>query len=520
MLFLCISIGAADYRVLVGSPIRQKTKILQEFLSSLDRLDKTSYTPDYYFVDDNIQDESSQLLQEFAENHKTFIVKAGKESADQAYICTETTHEWKDEIIWKVAGFKDRIIQYAKEKQYDYLFLIDSDIVLNPKTVDQLISTQKDVVSNVFWTCWLQESQFLPQVWMQDFYSFFEKKNNKPISPLEERKFYVDFIVKMRKPGIYEVGGLGACTLISKHALSKDISFKKIKNISFSGEDRHFCIRAVALGLDLHVDTHYPAYHIYRESALSDVENFKNSCIARQKCAPQAKQRITLSMIMKNEANRYLRPVLENAKRYITDAVIIDDGSTDNSVAVCEEVLKGIPLVIIRNPESKFHHEIDLRTQQWNETIKTNPDWMVFLDADEIFEDKFPELVHQMITNDSIDVFCFRLYDFWDDTHYREDGYWTAHNCHRPFLIRYRPDIPYRWDKKTAQHCGRMPSSIANLVPCISPLRLKHYGWAKKEDREEKYRRYQQLDPEAKFGIKAQYDSILDENPSLVTWAE
>ena len=29
------------------------------------------------------------------------------------------------------------------------------------------------------------------------------------------------------------------------------------------GEDRHFCIRAAALGLSLYVDTHYPAYHIY-----------------------------------------------------------------------------------------------------------------------------------------------------------------------------------------------------------------------------------------------------------------
>ena len=49
-------------------------------------------------------------------------------------------------------------------------------------------------------------------------------------------------------------------------------------------------------------------------------------------------------------------------------------------------------------------------------------------------------------------------------------------------------------------------------------LRLKHYGWAKAEDRRAKYLRYQQLDPECKFGWREQYESILDENSNLVAW--
>ena len=78
----------------------------------------------------------------------------------------------------------------------------------------------------------------------------------------------------LKIPGLYEVGGLGACTLISKKALTKDLSFKCIPNISFWGEDRHFCIRAQVYGLKLYVDTVYPAYHIYRESYLSGVNNY------------------------------------------------------------------------------------------------------------------------------------------------------------------------------------------------------------------------------------------------------
>src|SRR5690606_16148011 len=59
------------------------------------------------------------------------------------------------------------------------------------------------------------------------------------------------------------------------------VSFSEIKNLSFWGEDRHFCIRAAALGLSLYVDTNYPAYHIYRESDLEGVWKYKEICSNR-----------------------------------------------------------------------------------------------------------------------------------------------------------------------------------------------------------------------------------------------
>lgn len=507
--------------ILVGTPIRQKPAILREFLDSLERLDQTAYELSYFFVDDNEIEESKKILQQFAEKHGNRCqIYQSNESADGGYFCDENTHIWKESIIWKVARFKDRMIEHARTQKYDYLFLIDSDIVLHPKTIDQLISTNKEIISNIFWTSWRPDSPLLPQVWMSDEYTQYTISKEEKLSDEESLKRLVDFLMKMRTPGTYQVGGLGACTLINKEALSKDISFRKIENLSFRGEDRHFCVRAVALGLDLFVDTHYPAFHIYRESALPDVEHFKHSFTKIPCFEKNQKPRITLSMIMKNEADRYLRRVLEDAKKYITDAVIIDDASTDNSVAICEEILKDIPLKIVKNKESLFSNEIVLRKQQWEETVKTNPDWIVFLDADQIFEEKFHEGIHELILSPHVDAFYFRLYDFWDENHYREDEHWQAQNRHRIFLVRYRPDIPYVWHHEKAQHCGSYPTTIWKLIGGITSLRLKHYGWAKEEDRIAKYERYRLLDPDAKYGIKEQYDSILDSDPNLVAWVE
>ncbi|MEI2398205.1 glycosyltransferase, partial [Paenibacillus phytohabitans] len=229
--------------------------------------------------------------------------------------------------------------------------------------------------------------------------------------------------------------------------------------------------------------------------------------------------KLTLTMIVKNEGSRFLRQVLQEHRKYIDEAVVIDDGSTDNTADICREVLQGIPLHLIRNNVSRFSNESELRQQQWEAVLQTNPEWILSLDADEIFEAGFPEEVDALLRTDNCDLFCFRLYDFWDDTHYREDMYWRSHQSYRPFLLRYREDFTYLWND-LPQHCGRLPENIFELSHQLSNLRLKHLGWSKPEYRLEKYLRYMLLDPDGQYGWKEQYLSILDQHPHLMPWSE
>lgn len=267
----------AKKRVLIGAPIRQKPAILKEFLKSLEELTKNTFEADYCFIDDNTDEESIQILYEFVyrNQNRTMVAKA---QSNDTYICNEKTHYWSEQVVWKVAHFKDIIIDFALKKSYDYLFLIDSDIVLYPNTIEQLLADNKDIISEIFWTSWTPESPKLPQVWLYDTYTQYEVRYGEELTHEEVQRRYNKFLQTLCQPGVYEIGGLGACTLISKNALEKGVNFKRIKNITFWGEDRHFCIRAAALGIELFVDTHYPAYHIYRESALDGVAEFKENC--------------------------------------------------------------------------------------------------------------------------------------------------------------------------------------------------------------------------------------------------
>ncbi|GMQ64317.1 glycosyltransferase family 2 protein [Vallitalea maricola] len=645
-------------KVLIGSPIRQKPKILKEFLASLKGLNRKNILLDFYFVDDNDLKESSKLLNEFKENiSKTndnceVIIDGGVHYGN--YQCTSINHQWNNELIKKVAAYKNGMLNYCNKHNYDYLFLIDSDLYLHTETLKQLISTGKDIISEIFWTKWTPDSKALPQVWMYDQYAFTKQKdiaNNEAQEILE----------KLKVPGVYKVGGLGACTLISKKAIAAGVNYNELYNISFWGEDRHFSIKAVALGFDLYVDTNYPAYHIYRESELEGLvhykENFrekidrvllsqkteviniaknfikdylscdyriatgfegfkylsprniskntklhneildylknnkvrcsaepnsvtiedinndtaninvhfviktknadsirKYSCkiilrmyqqiwlvdslffyndkgtsllgdtikdVLESKCrvSKVTNNKITLAMLVRNEAGKFLENVLSHASQYIDYAVILDDASDDNTVDICKGILSNIPLQISLNKTSMFHNEISVRTKLWNMATSTNPDWILCLDADEIFENKIVSVIQDLINQDAFDYYNFRLYDLWNNDYYREDAYWHAHHYFRTFLVRYQSNFNYEWIN-TPQHCGRFPSNLYRLKGCQCSIRLKHYGWSTEALRQEKYKRYLKLDPEGKYGNIQQYRTILDPYPTLIKWNE
>lgn len=268
-------------QILVGSPVRQEPQILSEFLTSLLELDSEALTLDFIFVDDNDTPESQELLRAFWPAGRVEILP-GKGSGP-AYEKTAQTHLWREELIWRVASYKDEMIRLAREQGYDGLFLVDSDLVMHPRTLQQLVAADVEIVSEVFWTRWTPQDQELPQVWLRDQYTLHAQGRNEQLSAQDVLHRQQAFLTELRQPGVYEVGGLGALTFIRKPALDAGVSFAEVPALGFWGEDRHFCIRAQALGLKLHVDTHYPALHLYRKDDLGRVAAFKRGYAHRQR---------------------------------------------------------------------------------------------------------------------------------------------------------------------------------------------------------------------------------------------
>lgn len=218
------------------------------------------------------------------------------------------------------------------------------------------------------------------------------------------------------------------------------------------------------------------------------------------------------AMLVRNEEGRYLERVLEQMAKVCDKIIVLDDASTDRTPEIC----KAYGAEVFPSIQSYWGtNELKQRKLLWE--LATHEadfgDWILCLDADETFDK--PELLREYIQKaDAAGCNClvFPLYDMWDAEHYRDDYYWQGHNGLWPFCVKYE-DIDYFW-KETPLHCGRFPMNAVNrMAPC--PIRVQHWGWARPEDRQEKYERYMKSDPNGVYGCMEQYKSIMDVNPVL-----
>lgn len=276
-------------KVLIGAPVRQNKIIFNHYLNSLRRLNGDF---DLFFLLHNSKN-LSKYLKSYEYEHC--------ESPGE-YIA----HNWSNTNLSDVARMKNMLLEKALKENYDYFFLVDSDTVLHPDTLVHLLSRKKDIVAEVLWTKWKKDLIEMPNAWDVDFYSFknrtqIERKttsekiekiiefmktlgitNDKFISGLNDHVH--EYLVSIglendasyqafRSPGIYKVGGIGGCNLISRKVIESGVNYTSLYNLSWTNwEDRAFCVRAVAAGFDIYLDTCYPATHLYNDEYLKKYE--------------------------------------------------------------------------------------------------------------------------------------------------------------------------------------------------------------------------------------------------------
>lgn len=217
-------------RVLIATPLRQDRHIFREYQDSLLGLHlPDGVTADIFYVVNDCPGLIPDLKGKWVEIN-----------THDVYRKADGTHYWSDTNLKKMSILRNRCIQEALDGGYDFLFFVDSDLVLHPDTLRILLEADKDIISELFWT------QGWTNAWLYD--------QSAGMNP------------KWSEPGLYEVGMTGACMLVSRRVLEAGVDYSPIPNIRYlHGEDRWFCIRAVCHGFTLWADSHCPPYHLYNE---------------------------------------------------------------------------------------------------------------------------------------------------------------------------------------------------------------------------------------------------------------
>lgn len=241
-------------KILFFSSICKPKSILGIALPSYAKLEKDDFEIDFLFYDDNKEESASEYLNNFCQKQSNCFLMTQIQMNQSDY----RDHNWNSSRIDRIITIKNSAIQYALKKKYDYLFLVDADLVLHPTTLVHLVQQKQHFIFTVFWTLFYGETYHKPNAW--DFHSWAYRD--------------AETLLKLSEKGSYIVGGGGACTLLSNEILKKGLTFERLPSLDYPGEDRHFCTRAQALGYDVIVDSHFPAYHIFLESQCDEAINW------------------------------------------------------------------------------------------------------------------------------------------------------------------------------------------------------------------------------------------------------
>ena len=222
-------------KILITAPLRQDVDVFEAYQEGLDRLEvPKGYEVHRFFVVNDCRE-----VIPFIRNADFIETETG-----EAYEKTHNDHIWTPDLMEKMSGLRNRTITEMLTGGFDYWMSIDTDIVVDPKTLRILLEADKDIVSEIFWTQ-APNGKYWCNAWMHD----------QAQGMREEWK----------KPGLYRVGMTGALTLVKRGVFEAGVDYTPVPNIvnALRGEDRHFCVRAACAGFEMWVDTHCPATHLY-----------------------------------------------------------------------------------------------------------------------------------------------------------------------------------------------------------------------------------------------------------------
>lgn len=188
--------------------------------------------------------------------------------------------------------------------------------------------------------------------------------------------------------------------------------------------------------------------------------------------------------IYNEQNNGNLERVLRHLKRFCDEIVVCDCGSTDSSI----DVVRGFTKHILREPND-FKNEILAKQKMLIYALKLNPDWIVWLDADEVFDRK-GELygIRNLCLQGEkrgIDGFSFQEFNLWKNTdRYRVDQLWN-----KGWYVRlWRNNHQLNFENKEGLHQSQHPLGIKNIQK--SDIKVIHYGFSSPKLIEQKYQLY------------------------------
>jgi len=221
------------------------------------------------------------------------------------------------------------------------------------------------------------------------------------------------------------------------------------------------------------------------EGGLANREAF----LAKWRGARSGPRKLVAAYRVKNAAAT-LPESLDAAARFADAIVVLDDGSTDATGDIC----RNHPGVIRYERQDLPFDERRDRNRVLAMAGELEPDWVISIDADEVFEmsrERAQRLMH--LADPHAKILGFHWYTFWEPsrTYFRADGIFGSMSGFRMYKLEPGQAIVHGTD--VGLHCGNIPRGPDGSQR-YTDIRVRHLGYDHEDLRQAKLAFYRRMD--------------------------
>ena len=183
-----------------------------------------------------------------------------------------------------------------------------------------------------------------------------------------------------------------------------------------------------------------------------------------------------------------LEKTLTDLSTYVDEIVVVDDGSTDNT----PEILRSFNKVtaIHTNPSGTLPFNNGQESSNRNKVLdmarERGAEWILQIDADEIFEDRIKDELPKLLEQGC--SVKFQICHLWGGLdNFRVDDEWGQFYRFRLFQLHGSYARRMRFSEK---HIIATPRAYDRKNIHVSGVKLIHYGWIDSSIRDRSLRRY------------------------------
>ena len=259
-------------------------------------------------------------------------------------------------------------------------------------------------------------------------------------------------------------------------------------------DDNDFVLRAAEAGWSALIAGDVFVYHegsatfrtfFPESSSLDQRQLFYDKWRARR----FGKNRLVAIYRVKNAADTLLES-LDATARFADRIVVLDDGSTDETGTICKNHRA---VSVYEYQDLPFDERRD-RNHLLELASRCNPDWIIAIDGDEVFEmDRARAERLMLLADPHVKVLGFHWYTFWEAEHdwFRADGIFGRMSGYRMF--RAEPCQKITAGTENGLHCGNIPVFPRDTCR-YTDIRVRHLGYDTEQRRLAKYAFYGKMD--------------------------